>query len=356
MKVGLGLYKSMLTRDNFRFAKQAGATHIIVHWVDYFADADSLSTGSGDDVWGVSSNQDQLWTAEELIGLRKSIEAEGLTLAGIENIDPSHWYDILLDGPSKEKQLEGIKTMIRNLGKAGIPTWGYYFSIAGVWGRTSGASARGDATAVGYIKELVPEETPIPNGQIWNMVYDPNASEGFISPISQDDMWERLKDFLEAIIPVAEEAGVRMAAHPDDPPLPTLRGADRLIYKAQNYQRLLDIAPSHHNALEFCVGTLSEMPDSDIYEVVEQYASQKSIAYVHLRNVVGKAPNYHEVFLDEGDTDMYRVLEILNRNNFEGVIIPDHTPLMTCDAPWHAGMAYALGWMNASIAAIKRSD
>jgi mannonate dehydratase len=354
MKLGLGLYRWMLTPDNFRFARQAGATHIVAHLVDYFKSSDSLSTGSGQDVWGVTDNRDKLWTYEELRDLKAAVNAEGLELAAIENFDPAHWYDVLLDGPNKKAQLEGLKTIIRNLGKAGIPCMGYNFSIAGVWGRTDGFEARGGARAVGYAERMVPEQPPIPNGTVWNMTYDPDAPQGVIGRVTREQMWQRLKDFLTALLPVAEEAGVNLAAHPDDPPLPVLRGADRLIYQPRYYQQLLDLAPSPNNTLEFCVGTLAEMTEGDIYETVDRYSKQGKLAYVHLRNVVGKVPNYHEVFVDEGDTDMFRVLSILYKNGFAGVLIPDHTPQMTCDAPWHAGMAYALGWMRAALTAIER--
>jgi len=126
MRLGLGLYRHMLTADNFRFAKQAGATHLVAHLVDYFKDEPRLpgasSTGSG---WGLSDNRDRLWTLEELRGLKAAINAEGLELAAIENFDPSHWHDILLDGPKKAEQLESIKTLVRRLGQAGIPCMGY---------------------------------------------------------------------------------------------------------------------------------------------------------------------------------------------------------------------------------------
>jgi mannonate dehydratase len=151
------------------------------------------------------------------------------------------------------------------------------------------------------------------------------------------------------MVPVAEEAGVRLAAHPDDPPMPTIRGTARLVYQPHYYQKLLDIKPSRHNALEFCIGSLAEMTEGDIYEVIDQYSKQDAIAYVHFRNVQGKVPHYHEVFVDEGDVDMIKALRILRDNGYEGVMIPDHTPQMTCDAPWHAGMAYALGYMRAVI-------
>lgn len=352
MKLGLGLYRHMLTPRNFRFAKQAGATHIVAHLVDYFANADSLSTGSGGDLWGVTDNRGKLWSYEELRDLRAAINAEGLELAAIENFDPSHWYDILLDGPQKAQQLEDIKTTIRNMGKAGIPVMGYHFTVAGVWGRIETPSARGGALGVGYLADQLPPQTPIPNGVVWNMVYDQDAPAGDIGTVSSEVMWERYAEFLREIIPVAEEAGVRMAAHPDDPPVPALRGAGRLMITPDWIAHALNIVPSHHHALELCLGTVSEMHEGDVYEVVERYSKGKNIGYLHLRNVRGKVPHYEEVFIDEGDIDVIRVLRILLANDYDGVIIPDHTPQMSCDAPWHAGMAYALGYMRAAIHAL----
>lgn len=354
MKLGLGLYRHMLTTENFRFARQAGATHIVAHLVDYFSQDDSLSTASGGDTWGVTRNQDKLWSYEELRDLRQAMEAEGLQLAAIENFDPSHWYDVLLDGPRKQAQLEGLKTIIRNLGRAGIPCMGYNFSIAGVWGRTITTDTRGGAPSVGFIEADAPAHTPIPNGEVWNMIYDPDAPAGTVGPVSSEQLWQRLTDFLTELVPVAEEAGVRLAAHPDDPPLPTVRDTARLVWQPNLYQQLLDVAPSPANGLELCLGTLAEMtPDSqfggDIYAIVDHYSKQRAIGYIHARNVRGKVPNYHEVFIDEGDMDMLEILRILQRNDFDGVIIPDHTPQMDCAAPWHAGMAYALGYLKAGM-------
>lgn len=353
MKLGLGLYRHMLTADNFRFAKQAGATHIIAHLTDYFREGPRIpgasSHGSG---WGVSDNRDRLWTYEELRDLRGAINAEGLELAGLENFDPSHWYDILLDGPKKREQLDNIKELIRRLGKAGIPCMGYNFSLAGVWGHVVGPFARGGGESVGFLGPDGPAETPIPRGMVWNMVYDPDAPEGTVGEVTQEQLWQRVTDFLQAIVPVAEESGVRLALHPDDPPMPTLRGTARLVYQPHYYRRILDISSSHSNGIEFCVGSVAEMTEGDVYEAVDRYSREGKICYLHLRNVKGKVPRYHEVFLDEGDVDMIRVLRILKKNGYDGVIIPDHTPQMTCAAPWHAGMAFALGYMRAALTII----
>jgi mannonate dehydratase len=357
MRLGLGLYRHMLTRENFQFAHQAGATHIVAHLVDYFGagphnPSDNQPTGT-ELGWGRAGDPQRLWTAEELIALRRQVEDCGLKLEAIENFDPAHWHDVLLDGPRKREQLENVKTLIRHIGAAGIPVLGYNFSIAGVCGRVSGPFARGGARTVGMDGRF---DAPMPHGMAWNMVYDPAAPSGVVSPATEHQLWQRLEDFLDAALPVAEAAGVILAAHPDDPPMPTMRGQPRLVYQPRLFQKLLDLRPSRANALEFCIGTVAEMTEGDVYAAVDQYSRQGKLAYVHLRNVTGKVPHYRETFIDDGDVDMLRVLRTLHSNGFRGVIIPDHTPQMTCSAPWHAGMAHALGYLKAAIQVIDQEN
>ncbi len=354
MKLGLDLYGDIITSDNLRFAKQAGVTHIVAHIPGHFKEDEQkiITSGGPSAHWGISDPNDPVWTYAGMSDLKRAINAAGLELEALENFAPAHWYDVLLDGPRKQEQLEHLKRIIRDVGRVGIPIMGYNFSIAGVWGRSEGPFARGGAIAVGYEN---PAQPPIPKGMVWNMIYDLElyqSNAGTIGQVSAAEIWSRFSEFLNEMIPVAEEAGVRLALHPDDPPLPTLRGAARLVYHPDLYQRVIDVNPSPANALEFCIGTLSEAPDSDIYQAVERYSRAGRIAYIHFRNVQGKAPHYHEVFVDEGDTDMLRILSILRDNQFDGVLIPDHTPLFSCAAPWHAGMAYALGWMRAAMRAL----
>jgi mannonate dehydratase len=352
MKLGLGLYRHQLNEEHYRFARQCGCTHLVIHLVDYFRSSRSNSPGDqpvGDDAgWGVAGDATKLWTCEEMVSIKKAINAAGLELEAIENFDPAHWHDVLLDGPKKLHQLEDLKTTIRSVGQAGIPIFGYNFSIAGVAGRIKGPFARGEAEAVGMDK---PMDQPMPQGMVWNMIYDQNAAPGVVPSASSEQLWHRFKEFLDTIIPVAEQAGVRLAAHPDDPPLPSVRAQPRLVYQPNHYQRLLDLKPSPCNALEFCVGTLAEMTEGDVYDAVDTYSRQGKIAYVHLRNVRGKVPTYKETFIDDGDVDVRKVLQILKKNHFEGVIIPDHAPQVACAAPWHAGMAYALGYLRAALQA-----
>ncbi len=359
MKLGLGLYRHMLNAENFAFARQAGATHIVAHLVDYFrggsghsaTDDQPLGTDWG---WGLAGEPEKLWTLEELVELRKQVEAAGLVLEAIENFDPAHWGDVLLDGPRRAQHIENVKTIVRRVGEAGIPIMGYNFSIAGVAGRTKGNYARGGAVSVGMEG---PYDQPMPNGLVWNMVVDPSAmtrETGVIPSATHEQLWSRLQRFLDEVLPVAEKAGVRLALHPDDPPTPTVRSQPRLVYQPSMYQRVIDLNPSPANALEFCVGSLAEMTEGDIYDVVDHYSRQNRLGYVHLRNVRGKVPTYKETFIDDGDVDVLRVLEILKRNKFDGVIIPDHAPQMSCAAPWHAGMAYAMGYIQAGLKTLER--
>ncbi|MCP4308414.1 MAG: TIM barrel protein, partial [bacterium] len=326
-KLGLGLYSHMLNEDHYRFARQCGASHLVIHLVDYFADSDQASDSQpvgGSGGWGVAGKSTPQWTLPALLKLKSDVEEAGLKIAAIENFDPAHWHDILLDGPKKEEQFAFLEQIIRDVGQAGIPVIGYNFSIAGVASRTTGPFARGGAMGVGM--DAV-DETPVPNGMVWNMVWDRNAPEGVLPSISHETLWQRLQTFLERLVPVAEEAGVRLAAHPDDPPAAFIRQQPRLVYQPAMYDKLLDLYPSDANALEFCIGSVAEMTEGDTYETIEKHAKAGKIGYIHFRNVTGKVPQYKETFVDDGSIDMARVVDILEAADFDGVLVPDHTPL-----------------------------
>lgn len=350
VKIGFGFYRHMLNREHYRFARQCGATHGVVHLTDYFhqgSQSNSDDQPVGDEFgWGLAGNSKGLWESESLTCLKQEMAEEGIELAALENFDPADWSDVLLDGPRRDEQIEGLKQKVRNAGAAGIPVIGYNFSIAGVSGRTTGAFARGEAISVGAAGV---DERPIPRGMVWNMRIGELSQNDFLPEIDHAELWSRLEYFLREILPVAESAGVRLAAHPDDPPFAYVRRQPRLVYQPAMYRRLIEIDPRPANALELCLGTLQEMTEGDVYAALEEYTRENRVAYIHFRNVVGKVPEYREVFLDEGDLDMARVIEILERNRFDGLLIPDHTPQMSCTAPWHAGMAWAMGYMRALL-------
>ena len=349
MKIGLGFYRSQLTTDNFRFAVQAGASHVVAHLTNYFAGRDpKIFSGDPRQGWGDCS-ADRLWTYDDLSALVGALKAEGLELAALENFSPKFWYDVLLDGPERAAQIEGLKQLIHDAGRAGIPCIGYNFSIAGVYGWTRGPYARGGANSVGYGVGAAETDAPIPDGMVWNMRYRPERPGAPSVSLSDAELWERLQRFLADVIPVAEEAGVTLAAHPDDPPVELLRGTPRLVNRPEKYDRLMSLVPSPRNGLELCLGSLQEMPGGEIYSHVRRFARSGRIGYIHFRNVKGKVPRYVESFVDDGDIDMAEVVRILRDEHYDGVLIPDHTPEMSCEASWHAGKAFALGYMKALV-------
>src|SRR6185503_10232275 len=195
MKLGLGLYRTMLTPEYVRFAKQAGATHIVAHMPGNFK-RDARQVLTSDDAalgFGVDELDDPIWGYEGLRDLKAMVNAEGMELEALENFAPQQWYDVLLDGPRRQQQIEHLKRILRDVGRVGIPIMGYNFSIAGVWGRVEGPFARGGAVSVGCEN---PPQPPIPAGMVWNMVYDPELYDaenpkGTVGPVSSDALWGR---------------------------------------------------------------------------------------------------------------------------------------------------------------------
>ncbi|MEZ4727187.1 MAG: mannonate dehydratase [Caldilineaceae bacterium] len=359
MKLGLGLYRALLTPENLRFAKQAGCTHIIAHLPGHFTRGDKIITSDNANAgFGISEGDDSIWTYEGLRDLKAMVNAAGLELEALENFAPATGMTYCSTGPNGTPKWRTSRRSFATWGGWAFRPWATALRWPGYGGATKGRMRAATPNPVGFNN---PAQEPIPGGMVWNMVYDVdrfNAADpsDVVAPVAAPAIWRRLEGFLAEMIPVAEEAGVNLAFHPDDPPLPTLRNTARLVYQGDHFQQVLDLQPSPVNKIEFCVGTISEMQNTDVYATVDRYSRARKLAYVHLRNVQGKAPHYHEMFVDDGDTDMIEVLRILHKNGFDGVLIPDHTPLLECAAAWHAGMAYTLGWMKAVLTIIEKED
>jgi mannonate dehydratase len=237
-KLGMGLYGDPdLTNGfndaNLQFARQLGCTHVTLHLPGP----------------KLCPNEDGIWKVADLIKCREQAAVHGLVLFAIENFEPQHWYKVLLGLPGKEVQMENLKTIVRNLGAAGIPCMGYLFALTGVYGHTT-VGVRGGAQSVSVLEDHVPNPRglgqedgqtlrrgngdlglPLPKGEVWDRIVDVEAfASGEPQSATEAEMWERFAYYLHELVPVAEEAGVRLAAHPDDPPVPVLRGVSKLIY------------------------------------------------------------------------------------------------------------------------------
>jgi len=314
MRLALGAM-NVPTTERLMFAKQLGVTDIIIHT--------PRLQGEG------------CWEYLELLHLRMRVESAGLKLAAIENV-PRGFYDkIMLGLPGRERQIEKMCRTIRNIGKAGIPILGYNWMPLGVWRTSRITPGRGGAYVTSFDYNLVKDGPLTPLGRV-----------------GEEQMWENFTYFLETIIPVAEEAGVKMALHPDDPPVPSLAGVARIFRSVDSFKRMIEIVPSEYNGLEFCQGTFTEM-GADVIEAIRYFGKRKKIFYVHFRNVRGSVPKFDECFIEEGDTDMLEAMKTYKEVGFDGPMIVDHTPRVIGDTDWgHRGRAYAIGYMKALLKAV----
>jgi len=281
----------------------------------------------------MSDGQDrtEFWT-----NMRNLAESHGLQLY---NVGQPSWDSITLGLPDRDEKIEAWCTMLRSLGAVRIPTLGYTFKPIGNF-RTAPTIGRGGAKYSTFDYDEFMQDPPnYPDKQI-----------------GEEQLWENLEYFLKRVIPVAEEVGVRMAMHPDDPPIPEpLGGAARIVSTLENYQRIFDLVESDCNAMLFCQGCVAEM-GVDVYEAIRRMGSQNKIIYVHFRNIRGNPRNFQEVFIDEGEVDMFRAMQTYRDVGFQGPFMMDHTPgLPHENGPW-IGRAFAVGYIRAIIQAVYLSE
>ena len=268
-------------------------------------------------------------------GVKTLAESHGLRLT---NVAATGWNEISLGLPDRDEKIEAWCTMLRNLGEVGVPTLGYNFKPVGNFRTASIPPGRGGTRYSTFDYEELMQDPP----------HYPEKA------ISEERMWENMQYFLERVIPVAEEAGVKMALHPDDPPIPEpLGGAARIVSTLEHYHRIFDMVPSASNAMLFCQGCVAEM-GVDVCEAIRDIGGKGKIVYVHFRNIRGTPKKFQEVFLDEGDVDMFRAMETYREVGFEGPFMMDHTPRFPQEQAVWAGRAYAVGYIRALIQAVYR--
>jgi len=329
MKLGLAMHPEKWSDAHLAMARQLGCETVIA-WVPL---------GAGDGVWH----------RKDLERLVKQAASHGLVLEGIENPHPQHVDHIVLDEPGKEEQMENLRRTLRNMGEVGIRLFGYNFSCCGVQGyysETGNADGRG-AAAIKMFDEAKVDHSPLPSRRFWfNTEIERRSAVDVLPPTTPEQHWARLRYFLENLCPVAEEYGMKLCAHPDDPPLEYLKGTFRPLTSVEGMRKLVSLVDSPANCLEFCQGTISTMREVDVYAAIEEFATAGRIGYVHFRNTSGRLPRYNEVFIDNGYVDMPRALELYHRCGFRGTVLPDHTPRLESADWWETGMAFALGYMR----------
>lgn len=303
---------------------------------------------------------DKQWEVADLVALRERAESAGLRLEAIENIPNSFYMDAMLGRPGRDEQIEHVQATIRNMGEAGIPLFGYHFFPAQVWRTSEGPNGRGGAIVTGYDHAIALD--PARQGDLLISRREKAQDDPFVRGakyevdrvLDDDAMWANYEYFIKAVIPVAEEAGVRMCLHPDDPPVPTLGGIARLFRSVDALRRARAIGASHAWALDLCLGTVSEMGgEAAVLDAIDTFGPSGDIAYLHMRDVKGTVPAFHECFIGEGNYDPAEVVRRLHGFGFDGFLIDDHVPRMLDDSPYcHRGRAHAVGYLQGLVQAI----
>jgi mannonate dehydratase len=281
------------------------------------------------------------WAYGPLALLRQEVEDAGMRLTVLEDNPPMDRLRLGL--PGREEELEAVLELLRAMGRLGIEVWCYNWMAVVPWSRTSTAIAtRGGATATGF--------------DLATWAGGPDAPE---APVAEERLWESLAWFLERTVPVAEEAGVRLALHPDDPPLSPLRGIGRVIRSLDAYDRVFELDPSPANGMTMCQGNVALMTD-DLPAAIRRFGAQGRIHFVHCRDVRGTPERFVETFVDDGPTDMAACVRAYVESGVDAPLRTDHSPALTGDGwivPGYPTLArlHAVGYVQGLIAATRAS-
>ncbi len=306
----------------------------------------------------------QRWELLDLVALRERVESFGLRLEAIENL-PNEFYErAMLGDPGRDEEIEHVCATLQNLGRAGITLLGFNWLPNSVWRTSIEPTGRGGATISAFDLARAGDPADVYIARRDRRVEDKKDSwsKGELfdlpGPRTDEQMWASFGYFMDAVIPVAEEAGVRLALHPDDPPVPELGGIARIFRDVEALKRAVELAPGPGFGIELCLGTVSEMGgQSAVLDAIGYLGPRDKIAYVHLRDVQGTVPCFTECFLGEGNYDPALVVRELAACGFDGFILDDHTPALIGDSAYgHRGRAFALGYIKGLIDMMAHDD
>ena len=310
------------TDEDLKFALQMGATDIV--------GGGSLSTDGGH------------YTVAELRHLRQRVEATGLRLAVVSGPPEQHTYKVKLGLPGRDEQIDNWCTHIRNIGAAGIPAVCYFHSLRSHYGnyglRTDRAMpGRGGAAFTAFDYDAVRDA----GAEYW---YAPVSAS---APADDEQIWDSLAYFLKTVVPVAEEAGLKLALHADDPPISPIGGVARVLRSHEAMHRATAIVPSDSNGVTLCTGTFGAMPE-DVCDAIRDFGRRGKIHHVHFRNVTGAVPRFAETFVGEGHVDMLAAMRAFFEAGVNAPLVEDHVPVLEeGSGKQYRAVANAMGYIKA---------
>lgn len=327
MRIAIGQIREV-TRETMVFARQLGISSVQFNTPD-------LPTDTG------------AWELHDLEWLKERCARYGLSLEALENV-PVHFYDRAMLGlPGRDEQIENYQKTIRNMGTAGIPVLGYHWMPNGVWRTTRTAEGRGGARVTAFAMAQA-------SGELSAGAREVGPEEARGRTFTAEEMWQNYEYFTKAVLPVAEESGVTLALHPDDPPVPELGGVARIFNSLDGFKRAMELTDSANSGIDFCMGCFSEM-GPDVVEAIRYFGERGKIVYMHFRDVQGCVPDFKECFLGEGNVNLVEAMRTLKEVGFAGFLLDDHVPRMINDTEWgHRSRAYAIGYIAALLDAVNQ--
>jgi mannonate dehydratase len=283
----------------------------------------------------------RLWDYGRMLALKKKFEDAGLDLIALEGLVPMD--EMKAGSAGRDAQIEEFCRVIENAGALRIPVICYSWMVFFTWARTSTTTrGRGGALVTSYEHHLTER-----------------APEAARLRVTEPALWETFTYFLHRVVPVAEKAKVRLALHPDDPPLPRVLGVSRIFGKVANYDRAMAMIESEANAICFCQANFGLMEGpARTPDLIRHYGER--IAFAHFRDVRGTAENFVETFHDEGHTDMFACMQAYRDIGFAGPIRPDHAPAMAGDPNLNPGYEalgrlFAIGYMRGLLEGVDKT-
>ncbi|MDX1983446.1 MAG: mannonate dehydratase, partial [Bryobacteraceae bacterium] len=277
------------------------------------------------------------WSLADIEAVQARCREFGLRLHSL--MIPIGWLKpAMLALPGREGAIEAITRSIEAAGKAGVAVLEWRWSPDFVWGAEAGyfdEPARGGAIYKAFDYHRVKDAPPYAE----------------LGAITREQLWERMRYFLERVLPAAERAGVRLSMHPKDPPVPVLRGIERMVTNTAEIERFVDAFQTPAHGFTFCQGTVTEM-GVDVVDAIWRIGRRGRIHHVHFRNVQGRVPRYTETFIDDGQVDMLAAMRAYREVGYKGSLVSDHTPSIPGDLPGgRIGRSFSQGYIRGLVQA-----